>query len=102
MTREQRRGLAPQRTVLAWQRTAIGCGLLGAGMLKLGLSRGQVVEWVAASWLIALAALLGTIAWQRRRAGTADVARRHHELVAVTGGVLVAAALLVAAVATAA
>lgn len=92
-------GLAPQRTVLAWQRTAIGCGLLGAGVLKLGLSRGQILEWVAASWLLALAALLGTVAWRRRRADVPTAAaRRRRELLTVTGAVLLAAALLIAGV----
>lgn len=93
-----RPGLAPERTALAWQRTAMGCGLLGAGVLKLGLARDRLLEWVAASWLLALAALLGSIAWQRRRTGEPpSVASRRQQLRAVTGTMVLAAVLVIAA-----
>ena len=99
MTGEGPPGLAEQRTVLSWQRTAIGCALLGAGGLKLGISRGQVLEWVAAGWLLALAALLGTIALARRRTeARVDVAVRRRDALTVAAGMVVAAVLVVAAV----
>jgi uncharacterized membrane protein YidH (DUF202 family) len=66
MTTEQSPGTQPQRTTLAWTRTAIGCAGLGAVVGRHAIVTGRVVDAVAAV-LVGLAAVVVLVLGRRRR-----------------------------------
>jgi hypothetical protein len=59
-------GLQPQRTALAWTRTALGCGGLAAVMVRRAVLTGRVLDVIAAG-LVTLAALGVFVIGRRRR-----------------------------------
>ena len=96
------RSAARARTALAWQRTGLGAGALGALLLHTGIELRRWDEVGAAVLALALTALLWLVAWRGHRApqrdGSAD-SRAPARLLAVAvlaacTGVLVAASLL--------
>jgi uncharacterized membrane protein YidH (DUF202 family) len=77
------RGSQPERTALAWQRTALSSAVVAILLLRAGLSEGAVLETLAGLCLVALVVL-------------AAVAARAPGWVGRRGGLLLAAAGLVA------
>jgi hypothetical protein len=92
-------GLQPQRTALAWTRTALGCGGLAAVMVRHALLTGRILD-VAAAALVLLAALGVFILGRRRRGQIArDLAAGRNPLlrsgIPVVSGLVVLSALAV-------
>jgi hypothetical protein len=77
------RGSQPERTALAWQRTALSSAVVAMLLLRAGLSAGAVLETLAGLCLAALVVLAAVAVRAPRRVG-----RR--------GGLLLGAAALVA------
>jgi uncharacterized membrane protein YidH (DUF202 family) len=100
-----RSGAAPEptlpreRTVLAWQRTALGALALGIGLLRLGVLRGSALQVAAAVAVLLAAAALAVVPLtrgrpDRRRALTPGVAAATTVCVVAAGTLAVAGALL--------
>lgn len=89
-----RGGLAAQRTVLAWERTALGILVNGALLVLRDAGSGDPVARVGACWAAALALFTVALGRCRRQvvlagAGQGDVGPAPAQLVALTVGVLV-------------
>ena len=67
-------GLQPERTTLAWQRTALAVTVCALGVLRLGLGRSSVPGIVVGSLaiLVAVAAFVGARAGYRRTTDRLD------------------------------
>jgi uncharacterized membrane protein YidH (DUF202 family) len=85
-------GLQPQRTTLAWTRTAIGCGGLAALQVRQAVLTGHVIDVIAAS-VAAVATLSMLVLGRRRRDRIAS--RITNGQTPVTPGSVAAAAALV-------
>jgi hypothetical protein len=98
-------GLQPQRTTLAWTRTAIACGAFAAIMIRQAVVSGRAVDIVAAALggIITVSVLmLGRMRRDRIKARLAD---GHspvvpHGIAAVTGLTSAAAVIVVLSIAT--
>jgi len=84
------RGLQPERTALAWQRTALAAAVAAVLLLRSGLTRGAPLEIAAAGCATVVVALWFVAA---RRQATSGSARR---LLAAATLAVVAAGLLTA------
>jgi uncharacterized membrane protein YidH (DUF202 family) len=58
-------GLQPQRTTLAWTRTAIGCGGLAALLVRHAVLTGRIIDVIAA--VLAITATVSVLILGRRR-----------------------------------
>jgi uncharacterized membrane protein YidH (DUF202 family) len=92
------RGLARERTLLAWNRSALSVAALGALLLHAGRNRGwDVVGYVSGTALLLLAAgsaIYGRLLYERRRGAPAGP----YELDRRTAARVITAATLAAAV----
>jgi hypothetical protein len=99
-------GLQPQRTTLAWTRTAIACGTFAAIMTRHAVATGRAVDIAAASLggiMTVSVLVLGRLRRDRIRARIADGRTPvvPHGIAAVTGLISAAAVIVVVSIATA-
>jgi uncharacterized membrane protein YidH (DUF202 family) len=99
-------GLQPQRTTLAWTRTAIACGALAAILTRHAVLSGRVVDMVAAALggvMTVSVLVLGRLSRERIRACVAEDRTPvvPYEVVTVTWLTSAAAVLVIVSIATA-
>jgi hypothetical protein len=99
-------GLQPQRTTLAWTRTAIACGALTGILVRHAVVSGRVVDMVGAALATVMSVsvlVLGRLRRERIRACIAvdRTPAVPHGVVAVTGLSLAAAVVVLISIATA-
>ncbi len=88
-------GLAGPRTTLAWDRTALSAGGLGALLLKFGIDRGIAVEVIAGVAALLAAGVLGFgLPHQRLSHPDADARVSSGRSLVVVAGLVVITAVL--------
>jgi hypothetical protein len=76
-------GLQPERTALAWQRTGLSAGIVGALLVRTGVIWGSLLGVVAAGCALAVVVLA---CWMGRRSGERGAPRWVLFATAVAGG----------------
>jgi uncharacterized membrane protein YidH (DUF202 family) len=99
-------GLQPQRTTLAWTRTAIGCGALTGFLVRNAVVTGRVVDVVGAALTATMTVLVLVLGRRRRdRIRACLVAERSplvpHAVVTVTALASAAAGAVIIGIVTA-
>lgn len=82
-------GLQPERTALAWHRTALGTAVLAVLLLRGGLRYGTVLEVAAGITAACVAVLLSVAVRTPSRAGAS-----RRRLIGITAGVLLTGLLM--------
>ena len=99
-------GLQPQRTTLAWTRTAIGCGALTGFLVRHAVVTGRLVDVVGAALTATMTVLVLVLGRRRRDQIRARLAADRsplvpHAVAAVTALVSLAAAAVIIGIVTA-
>ncbi len=88
-------GLQPERTALAWRRTALALAV--GALVSVRVLPAVLGDWTIATGLAGVLAAVGLWTAARRRAGAVDAAFRSSEDVLPGGALLAATAVLAAA-----
>jgi hypothetical protein len=99
-------GLQPQRTTLAWTRTAIGCGALTGFLVRHAVVTGRLVDMVAAALTATMTVLVLVLGRRRRDRIRANLAADRspvvpHSVAAVTVLASLAGTMVIVSIVTA-